>query len=193
VLHKAAEAGQITEEQADIMQDTMRYWSQIPAEPGKYMEAMDAGFTAEDARQIIDTIATVSGTGSINEETGKATVRNVDKYEAIGDLDFLSEEEMDIAMKMYMPDYDPEDEKPDLTELRYEYARRKIGLTAAEFADAYRVITDGGKKEEMMDGFRELGFLSKAEAEKFWQLYKGTGKNKIDVEAWWDKRPDELR
>jgi len=193
VLHQAAEAGQITEEQAVTMQESMSYWNQIPAEPGKYMEAMDAGFTAEDARQIIDTIAQVTGTGSINEETGKANVRPVDKYDAVAGMDFLDDAEMDIAMKMYMPDYDPEDEKPDLTELRYEYARRKIGLTAKEYAEAYRVITDGGKKDEMMAAWKELGFMTKQEAERFWRLHKGSGSQEIDVEAWWDKRPDELR
>ena len=193
VLHQAAEAGQITQAQAVTMQESMSYWNQIPAEPGKYMEAMDAGFTAEDARQIIDTIAQVTGTGSIDEETGKANVRPVDKYDAVAGMDFLDDAEMDIAMKMYMPDYDPDDENPDLTELRYEYSRRKIGLTAKEYAEAYRVITDGGKKDEMMAAWREMGFMTKQEAERFWRLHKGSGNQKIDVEAWWDKRPDELR
>jgi hypothetical protein len=129
----------------------------------------------------------ITGTGAVDKETGKAHVRDVDKWESIADADFLSESEIDTAMKLYMPDYDPEDESPNKTELKYDYARQEWGLSAAEYAAIYRVQADGDNKEEKVAGWKALGYSDK-ECELLWNLFGSSGKNKIDVVSWYEQQ-----
>ena len=86
-----------------------------------------------------------------------------------------------------MPDYDPEDESPDKTELKYNYARQEWGLSAAEYAAIYRVQADGDNKEEKVAGWKALGYSDK-ECELLWNLFGSSGKNKIDVVSWYESQ-----
>ena len=125
----------------------------------------------------------IVGTGAVNKETIKRTVTNADKWNAIANESGLSGSELDAVMKAYMPDYDPTDESPTKTELKYDYARQELGLTASQFVEAYKVESDGGKKAEKLASWRELGYTA-AEANMFYRLFSATGRTKIDVVSW---------
>ena len=109
-------------------------------------------------------------------------ILNRDNWRAIAKSG-LKDEQLDIAMKAYMDDYDPNAENPDKTELRYDYARQELGLTAEEYVKVITVQQEGGKKAEKIADWRELGFTAQ-EANMFYRLFAATGRTKIDVEAW---------
>ena len=87
-------------------------------------------------------------------------------------------------MKAYMPDYDPDKPKSDKTELKYDYARKELGMTPAEYAKAYEIYTSKsdelhGKKQKMAKWTELYGADV---AKQLWKLYGG----KLDVVDWWE-------
>lgn len=183
-LDKAKRSGILTSEQKNVLKDKMNFRYSMVAETVKYDEMVDSGISIEKADKIIDVIDSVFGTGSRNKETGAKNVRAVDKYAAIAKVAGLSDDEIDAAMKIYMPDYDPEDDSPNKTYLKYEYARQQLELSPEEFIDIYNVYLDGGKKAEAIAKWKDLGYDSE-DASTLYKLFKATGKKKIDVESWY--------
>lgn len=144
----------------------------------KYIEVRDKGISHTDALSAIKNVATVKGTGSINKETGKPTVRDIDRRQAIANTTGLSEKEIDILMKAYMADYDPNDESPETTEFKYQYAREELGLSPKEYADTYRAYLDNSRKNQKIKAIRALGYDYKT-ANALYKLYYGRMKNDL--------------
>ena len=145
----------------------------------KYLEARGNGISHKDFLAAAKNVETVKGTGKYNSETKKNTVKDIDKREAIAKTTGLTEHQVDIIMKAYMPDYDPTDEKPNKTEFKYDYIRQELGMTPAEYADTYRAYLENAKKHEKIAAIQDLGY-DYTTASKLYRLYNG----KIDVVAW---------
>ena len=76
---------------------------------------------------------------------------------------------------------------PDKTELRYEYARKELGLSPKQYAKAYTVQADGGKKSEKIEAWMAQGY-SEGEATVLYYLFAGSGSNAIDVVNWYENQ-----
>ncbi len=145
----------------------------------KYLEARGKGISHEDFLAAAKNVETVQGTGKYNSETKENKVRDIDEREAIAKTTGLTERQVDIIMKAYMPDYDPTDEKPNETELKYDYIRQELGMTPVEYADTYRAYLENAKKHEKIAAIQDLGY-DYTTASKLYKLYQG----RIDVVAW---------
>lgn len=144
----------------------------------KYMEARDKGLTHKEVISAIENVVKVHGTGAVNKETGKPTVRDIDRRKAIASTPGLSESAKDILMKAYMADYDPSDESPETTEFKYDYARKEMGLSATEYADTYKAYLDSSKKRDKIAAIRALGY-DYGTALALYNLYNGRKKNEL--------------
>jgi hypothetical protein len=144
----------------------------------KYLEARDKGLTHKEVISAIENVAKVHGTGAVNKETGKPTVRDIDRWKAIASTPGLSESAKDILMKAYMADYDPSDESPETTEFKYDYARKEMGLSATEYADTYKAYLDSSKRGDKIAAIRALGY-DYGTALALYNLYNGRKKNEL--------------
>lgn len=145
----------------------------------KYLEARGKGISHEDFLAAAKNVETVKGTGKYNADTGENSVRDIDKREAIAKTTGLSHQQIDIIMKAYMPDYDKTDEQPNKTELKYDYVRKEMDMSAREYARTYRAYLDNKKKAEKIAAIQALGY-DHATANRLYKLYAG----RVDVVAW---------
>ena len=170
-LGNAYESGQITKATHDALKDKMVFRQTFSIETEKFDAMTESGLSSDVADRIIKGLADLQGTGSVDKDTGEATVTNRDKWGYIAALDGLSDKEKDRVMLLYMPDYDPEAEKPNKTELKYAYLRSK-GYSAEQFTQTYNVTQEFTKKADMIAAWVALGY-SREEAQMFYKLYKG--------------------
>lgn len=170
-LAEAYEDGRITKAGHDALKDAMKFRQTFSIDTEKFDAMTESGLTSDVADRIIKGLADLQGTGSVNKDTGKATVTNRDKWGYIAALDGLSDKEKDRVMLLYMPDYDPEAEKPNKTELKYAYLRGR-GYSAEQFTQTYGVTQEFTKKADMIAAWVALGYSSE-EAQMFYKLYKG--------------------
>lgn len=170
-LAEAYEDGRITKAGYDALKDAMKFRQTFSIDTEKFDSMTESGLSSDVADRIIKGLADLQGTGSVNKDTGEATVTNRDKWGYIAALDGLSDKEKDRVMLLYMPDYDPEAEKPNKTELKYAYLRSK-GYSAEQFTQTYGVTQEFTRKADMIAAWVALGY-SKDEAQMFYKLYKG--------------------
>ena len=170
-LGNAYESGQITKAAHDALKDKMVFRQTFSIETEKFDAMTESGLSSDVADRIIKGLADLQGTGSVSKDTGEATVTNRDKWGYIAALDGLSDKEKDRVMLLYMPDYDPEAEKPDKTELKYAYLRGR-GYSAEQFTQTYGVTKEFTTKADMIAAWVALGY-SREEAQMFYKLYKG--------------------
>ena len=169
-LAKAYEDGKITKAAHDALKGEMAIWQNFPVDTVKFDAMTESGLSSDVADRIIKGLADLQGTGSVDKDTGEATVTNRDKWGYIAALDGLSDKEKDRIMLLYMPDYNPEAEKPNKTELKYAYLRSK-GYSAEQFTQTYSVTQEFTKKADMIAAWVALGYSSE-EAQMFYKLYK---------------------
>lgn len=170
-LAEAHEDGRITKAGYDALKDAMKFRQTFSIDTEKFDAMTESGLSSDVADQIIKGLADLQGTGSVNKDTGKATVTNRDRWGYIAALDGLSDRERDRVMLLYMPDYDPEAEKPNKTELKYAYLRGR-GYSAEQFTQTYGVSQVFTKKADMIAAWVALGYSSE-EVQMFYKLYKG--------------------
>ena len=144
----------------------------------KYLEARSKGISHIDFLEVAESIAKVKGTGAINKDTGKATVRDIDRRKAIANAKGMTDKEIDIVMKAYMADYDPSDTSPETTEFKYQYAREELGLSPKEYTATYQAYLDNSKKNQKIAAIRALGYDYKT-ANALYRLYYGSMKNEL--------------
>ena len=150
-----------------------RIQEQLDSDVKKFVEIREAGVDTDSY------IKAVEGVKQLKPEEGKNKASETQKREAIA-ASGLPDKTIDAIMKAYMTDYDPEDEKPDKTELRYDYARQELGLSPAEYAAAYRVQAEDGTKAEKIAAWMDQGY-TKQEATILYNLFEA---NKINVVEW---------
>ena len=170
-LAGAYEGGKITKAAHDALKEEMGFRQTYTAKTEKFDAMTESGLSSDVADRIIKGLADLQGTGSVDKDTGEATVTNRDKWGYIAALDGLSDKEKDRVMLLYMPDYDPDSQKPDKTELKYAYLRSK-GYSAEQFTQTYGVTKEFTKKADMIAAWVALGY-SREEAQMFYKLYKG--------------------
>lgn len=170
-LAKAYEDGKITKAGYDALKEKMAFWQSFPIDTEKFDAMTESGLSSDVADRIIKGLADLQGTGSVDKDTGEATVTNRDEWGYIAALDGLSDKEKARVMLLYMPDYDPEAEKPNKTELKYAYLRGR-GYSAEQFTQTYSVTQEFTKKADMIAAWVALGYSSE-EAQMFYKLYKG--------------------
>lgn len=137
----------------------------------KYIEARENGITNDQFLSAAENVAKVTGTGS------NGTVRDIDRRQAIAKTSGLTEQQKDKIMKVYMEDYDPADDSPATTELKYDYIRHGLGLTAEQYAETYRASLDHSKKNDKIAAIMELGYDKKT-ATALYNVYGSTTKGK---------------
>lgn len=169
-LADAYDGGEITKAAHDALKEEMGFRQTYTVKTEKFDAMTESGLSSDVADRIIKGLADLQGTGSVNKDTGEATVTNRDKWGYIAALDGLSDKEKDRVMLLYMPDYNPEAEKPNKTELKYAYLRSK-GYSAEQFTQTYSVTQEFTKKADMIAAWVAMGYSSE-EAQMFYKLYK---------------------
>ena len=138
----------------------------------QYMEARADGFDSNVSLSIIKQVQSIP-------QNNRQKVAY--QYQAVANTKGLSEAQLDKAMKLYMPDYDPSVKKPVKTEVKYDYIRQELGFSAKEYAKAAYAMQDMSydeddsgtiTKDEAVQAIVDLGF-DKATATKFYQIYQG--------------------
>lgn len=136
-----------------------------------YLEARNSGLPSDKTLSIIKAVQSIP-----EENRDKRPVQ----LQSVAETKGLSDTQLDTVMKLYMPDYDPKDKESDKTEVKYDYIRRELGLSAKEYADTYYAYlyadADGDgktKKDDSVQGIIDLGFDEKM-AEQLYQIYKGS-------------------
>nr|DAF68044.1 MAG TPA: hypothetical protein [Caudoviricetes sp.] len=139
----------------------------------QYMEARADGFNSNVSLSIIKQVQSIP-----QKDRQKVAYQ----YQAVANTKGLSEAQMDKAMKLYMPDYDPSAKNPVKTEAKYDYIRKELGFSAKEYAKAVYAMQDMSYDEddsgtitkyEAVQAIVDLGF-DKATATKFYQIYQGS-------------------
>ena len=139
----------------------------------QYMEARADGFNSNVSLSIIKQVQSIPQ---------KNRQKVAYQYQAVANTKGLSEAQLDKAMKLYMPDYDPSAKKPVKTEVKYDYIRQELGFSAKEYAEATYAMQDMSydeddsgsiTKDEAVQAIVDLGF-DKATATKFYQIYQGS-------------------
>ena len=148
------------------------YRENVSGDTARYLEAREAGVSTTAYLKVLDAVKHADGTG------------NSAKYRAITSAS-ISESAMDKLMKAYMPDYDPENPKSDKTELKYDYARKELGMTPAQYAQAYEIYQSyngygKGKAKKQRAALAEI--YGEDMAKKLYKLYYGS----FDVVDWWE-------
>ncbi len=170
---KTLEEGYAAYEKMDA-QTKARVAESATGDTAKYLEAREAGVSTTAYLKVLDAVKHADGTG------------NSAKYRAITSAS-ISESAMDKLMKAYMPDYDPDKPKSDKTELKYDYARKELGMTPAQYAQAYEIYQSyngygKGKAKKQRAALAEI--YGEDMAKKLWKLYGG----KLDVVDWWEEQ-----
>lgn len=138
----------------------------------QYMEARAGGFNSGTSLAIIKQVQSIP-----QKNRQKAAYQ----YQAVANTKGLSEAQLDTAMKLYMPDYDPSAKKPVKTEVKYDYIRQEMGFSAKEYVKAAYAMQDMSydedgsgsiTKDEAVQAIVDLGF-DKATATRFYQIYQG--------------------
>lgn len=141
-----------------------------------YLEARTQGLPSSTALSVLRQVQSVP-----KEDRNKAAYQ----YQAVASTKGLTDAQMDKAMKLYMPDYDPKGKEPVKTEPRYDYIRQQLGFSPKEYAAAAYAMrseeadTDGNgriKKNEAIQAIMDLGY-DRQTATWFWGIYSGSGGN----------------
>lgn len=168
---KTLEEGYAAYEKMDA-QTKARVAESATGDTAKYLEAREAGVSTTAYLKVLDAVKHADGTG------------NSAKYRAITSAS-ISDSAMDKLMKAYMPDYNPDKPKSDKTELKYDYARKELGMTPAQYAQAYEIYQSfsgygKGKAKKQLAALAEI--YGADMAKKLYKLYGG----KLDVVDWWE-------
>ena len=133
-------------EQASVITDTLKFYSQVPAEAGRYTTMTEAGLSSDKAEGLAMRIS------QLQPEAGKDTVSNLQRYEAVISDKSLSETEQLSALESMM-----EDTEFEKLEIAYaagvapgqyvEFKRATEGLVADKVNGK---TVPGSKKEKVM-------------------------------------------
>jgi hypothetical protein len=143
----------------------------------KYLEGRQSGLSSQKTLSALKSVQSVPA-----ENRGKIGYQ----LQAISSTKGLSEEDMDAAMKLYMPDYDPSSNEPNVTEVVYDYLRKEKGYSAEDYASfkyAYNLAaSDYGdkngkvKKGEYISAMLDMGYDQATAKEIFDTLWNGSSK-----------------
>lgn len=116
----------VSDKQAAVIEDTLKFFTQIPAEADRYNKMTDAGLSTSKAEDMAMMF------GDLQPEVGKDSVSNLQKYEAVVQNKALSEREQMKVLKGIMEDSEYE-------KLETAYA---AGVSPTKFME-FKRATDG--------------------------------------------------
>lgn len=143
----------------------------------KYLEGRQSGLSSQKTLSALKSVQSVPA-----KNRGKIGYQ----LQAVSGTKGLSEKDMDIAMKLYMPDYDPSENEPNVTEVVYDYLRKEKGYSAEDYASfkyAYNLAaSDYGdkngkvKKDEYISAMLDMGYDQATAKEIFDTLWNGSSR-----------------
>ena len=136
----------------------------------KYLEVRQKGVTTKQYLAATERIDRLSDDSEIKVRA------------AISTLPGLSDSAKDTLMKAYMTDYKPNAKSPETTELKYDYVRKELGLSAKEYTDTYQAYLNYSKKSERIAAIQKLGYDYKT-AKALYDVYAGNMK-KVLIELY---------
>lgn len=116
----------VSSKQADIVEDTLKFFTQIPAEADRYAAMTEAGLDPGKAESLTMRIS------QLRPEAGKETVRDLQRYEVVTSDRSLSEAEQLAALESMMED-------TEFEKLETAYA---AGVTPGQYVE-FKRATDG--------------------------------------------------
>lgn len=162
--------GNITDAQEKTLRENMTYYSGFAADAGKVNDIVDAGFSAAVAKTVDDLLDSYPENDDIDKR--RAAVEGAKQSG-------LSDEETDKLVKLYMKDYDPDAEKKDYTELKYDYIRAN-GYSAEDYINAYQAYLDesSSKRASKIAAIEEAGYTNE-EARFLYSVYHNDIKDEM--------------
>lgn len=139
-----------------------------------YLEARTQGLPSSTALSILRQVQSLP-----KEDRNKQS----SQFSSVASTKGLTEEQWDIAMKLYMKDYDPSDKSPDASEPRYDYIRKELGYSASDYASFKTAYAEADEKygngngsvskSEYLDAMEAAGYSKKAAEEIYLVLWGG--------------------
>lgn len=170
-LQRKQASGEITREQELVLRENMLFFSNTPGSSKKLDEMQGANLGADTIEAVIggiDLLEPLPGNSGVTDYQVRERVMQIAEDEN------LSDREIDIVMKTYMTDYNPNSKNPDKTELKYDEIRGR-GYTPGEYFDLYSIYVTqdqiGGKgtKDRTIGMFKDYlvdNGMKKRDAEK---------------------------
>jgi hypothetical protein len=170
-LQRKRASGEITREQELVLRKNMLFFSNTPGSSKKLDEMQGANLGADAIEAVlggIDLLEPLPGNSGVTDYQVRERVMQIAEDEN------LSDREIDIVMKTYMTDYNPNSKNPDKTELKYDEIRGR-GYTPGEYFDLYSIYVTqdqiGGKGTkdrtiEMFEDYLVDNGMKKRDAEK---------------------------
>lgn len=160
-LREAMEERRISKTQHDLLRESMVFRSSQEAEATRFDSFVEQGIDTDDAAKLAELMYSIKGTGSFDPETGKNTVRDVDRMQAVAGAIYLTTDERFDAMRAFMTEGQAE---------KMETLRDEFDLSASQYAAIYRAYLPQDKKAEEIAAYVKLGY-SKQEAERIYRIY----------------------
>ena len=187
VLAKARNSGEISKRAEIALKNSMDFRYSMVAETKHQDNLNNMGISPDISQMVTDALDRVTGTGSINQATGKRTVTNTDKYSAIANLRGVSTSDTDSIMHEWMPDYDPNVKGSDRTEVKYDYMRQEMGLSPKTYAALYSAKNGNSTKEDALDEMESI-LHDRKTAELAYKILDGNTKTMKTVLEWYESR-----
>lgn len=143
-LDKQQQSGKITQEQKEVIRESMTFMQMFPADAGKYDAMVESGLEPQKAYDLGKLLE------GIKPQEGYTNVRAVQQAQAIAGAQGLSDADMAAAMKLYLSD----SQDKNLEDMM------GIGFTPAQYAAAWAIYTeenDAGGKGTKQRIIRRLG------------------------------------
>lgn len=143
----------------------------------KYLEARTQGFSSDAALSVIKQVQSISEDHRNNRGY---------QMEAVARTPGLRESDMDKAIKLYLPEYNPDDKQPDVSRLRYDYIRKELGYSPKDYAafqkahsvadSEYGNDNGGTSKKELRAAFEAYGYDQETADKIYTVLWGGNSK-----------------
>lgn len=163
-LREAMEERRITKRQHDLLRESLVFRSSQEAEATRFDGFVEQGIDTDDAAQLAELLYSITGTGSYDPETGRNTVRDVDRMQAVAGASYLTPDERFDAMRAFMNDGQAQ---------KMETVRDEFHVSASQYAAIYRAYLPQDTKAEEIDAYMKLGY-TKQEAERLYRIYHPT-------------------
>lgn len=163
-LREAMEEHRITKQQHDLLRESLVFRSSQEAKATRFDGFVEQGIDTDDAAQLAELLYSITGTGSYDPETGRNTVRDVDRMQAVAGASYLTPDERFDAMRAFMNDGQIE---------KMETVRDEFHVSASQYAAIYRAYLPQDTKAEEIAAYMKLGY-TKQEAERLYRIYHPT-------------------
>lgn len=160
-LDKAVAGQKITKAQRGILWDNLGVWEQVRQNADTYHKIYDAGSSAGVSVGLAEELTSVIT--NLNPESGKKSVRDIQKFESVVDFPGLSTSAEEAVLEAYL----------DEGQMKRYNSMTDRGYSAEEYVAAYRAYLDGDKKVGKVQDIMDALGISYAEALTIYKLYNG--------------------